>query len=762
MPGSLPWLKREIAAHVRAELAKSGPPVGGVVDVGPGAGWWADLVGHGRMDAVEVHGPYVERYGLASRYNTVIVNDVRAIYPAAYGWRYAIMGDVLEHLPVQDAAAVVRRWTAAGVRLLVALPFLSPQEATGDNAHEAHVQDDLTPAIVAERFPDLRPLALRDDYGYFANYDADPVVSDGLPDPEPPQRVHVLWWEGARGYWDHGLVSAFIDGSLWPTVRPYSFVQHERAVEIGNTGALVVVSGRWAARSVDEFREWEGRRAWTLAVITSDEESDLRAERVAVPTSLVIMQTPAPDTGPGVWHRMVLGPRIDLARTVLSTPELAAMPPGSRSHLWCFSGQVRDNVARQECVRVLGREHAAHPRDEALLHVTGGFGQGAPFPEYLAQLRASEIAISPSGPATPDCFRTWEALEMGALPIAQRHSPRQRYWPDYYAHALNVNAEEVPFPRVESWDELPAILARYRAKPLDLVRDQNRASAWWQRRKRALAYDLEDSVRAVSGMVAPESARGLRSRLTIIVTASPIASHPDTAVIDECIARLRSYPELAECEVLLCMDGIRPEQEHRRADYLEWSRRVIWRCNWDTRWRGVVPMVFDEHRHQSGMLSPALAEVRTPLVMYVEADTWPVGDLPWSRIAAAVESGAGGLRMLRLHYDVQIHPEHEYLMLEPAPVDCGGVPVRRTRQWSQRPHIARTDYYRDRVSTVFGADDRTFIEDIIYGRAEGGTWGEWGLGIYAPPGDMRRSTTCDGRGSEPKYDIVHGGRRMKA
>lgn len=766
MPGSLPWMKREVAAHVRGELAALGPDAP-AVDVGPGAGWWADLIGHGRMDAVEIFAPYVDRFGLRAKYRTVTVNNVLALDPAVYGWRYAIMGDVLEHLTADEARYIVRTWTAAGVRLLVALPFLSPQDATADNPAEEHVQTDLTAEVVAERFPELRPLAVGPDYGYFVNYDAAVLEADGLPPLEPPRHVAALWWEGARGYWDHGLVARHFAGDLWPTVRPLAFVEHEQARAVGDSGAVVVVSGRWAAQNAADLTRWQDRRAWTLAIITSDEESVLDPGRALTPNALGLVQTPAPHIRPelrpgAVRSTMVIGPRIDLWRTV-AEHGLAADPGAERPHLWCFSGQVRDNVSRQACVAAAGDEHRAHPGDRGLLHVTGGFGQGAPYHEYLAQLRASDIALSPSGPATPDCFRTWEALAMGALPIAEAHSPTRRYATDYYAHALGLDPGAVPFPRVRDWRaELPSLLRRYREDRAAFACDRNRAVAWWQGYQRRLAYEIDDAIAAVSGAQPQESGRGLRSSVTIIIPASPIPSHPATDVLAECIARIRAYPELAECEILVTFDGVRPEQEHRRAAYEEHMRRVLWRCAWDPAWRGVLPVRFDAHAHQSGMLLAALPMVRTPLLLYVEADTWPVGEIPWSRLARAVETGAGGLRMLRLHYDVQIHSSHEYLMLDRGPVDCAGVPVRRTRQWSQRPHLARTDYYRERVASVFGPDDRTFIEDIVYGRAEGGPWETWGLGIYAPPGDMKRSTTCDGRGADPKLDIVYGGRRMKA
>ena len=157
-------------------------------------------------------------------------------------------------------------------------------------------------------------------------------------------------------------------------------------------------------------------------------------------------------------------------------------------------------------------------------------------------------------------------------------------------------------------------------------------------------------------------------------------------------------------------------------------------------------------------IEQALAFVQTPLVFFVEHDTWPVGDLPWGAIASAVESRAGGLRMLRLHYDVQIHPSHEYLMRDPGPVDCGGLPVRRTRQWSQRPHVARTDFYRGLMGEFFAPGDRTMIEDAIYGHGESGSWERFGLGIYAPAGDMKRSATCDGRKADPKYAMTYRGK----
>ena len=736
MPGSYPWGKREVARHIREQIGDAR-----VLDVGAGAGVWADLIGHGRMDACEVHAPYVERFGLHQKYRSVLICDVRDT--ALWTWNYVILGDVLEHMPVEDAQRIVTEATCHHTRLMVALPYLCPQDDAGGVESERHLQDDLTPAVIAERYPELRLLLGDEHYGYFVNYDAEPLTLDPSLYPEAPHQIDLVWWEGQRGYWDHGLIQAWITNDLYRLPDGFVVREHLDAAEVGNTGAVLIVPGGRMAGREAELRAWIERRSWTLAVCVSDESGQLDHPALKTGTSEIVVQTPAPRFC-AVRRALPFGWPL---RT--RDPKWAALP--EKDLLWSFAGQIT-HAKRVECAEVL----RTLPGGELL--ETSGFAQGMSEDDYLRLLRRSWVAPSPSGPDVPDAFRTWEALEMGCIPVVDRASPGKT-WPggDYYRHILG---EADALPSVGHWSELRQYLDMVLAHPRIRVRAAADLQAWWIGRKRQIALDLNGDVFLVSGM-RPRALRDtLGTKITVAIPTSPVPSHPSTAIIEECVSRVRTYPELADAEILITIDGVRIEQSHRADDYAEYVRRLVWLCNWDPRFAGVLPLVHRGHEHQARMLRHALGFVRTPLVLYVEHDTWPVGSIDWRGLAQAVEMQAAGVGMVRLHYDASIHPEHRYLMLDEAPVDAAGVPLRRTMQWSQRPHLARADWYARILAEHFGPDDRTMIEDPMYGIAVGSPWERFGLAIYQPPGDMKRSATCDGRGDDPKYSMTHRGKKL--
>lgn len=241
--------------------------------------------------------------------------------------------------------------------------------------------------------------------------------------------------------------------------------------------------------------------------------------------------------------------------------------------------------------------------------------------------------------------------------------------------------------------------------------------------------------------------------ITVVIPASPIKSHPDTAVLEETLESVRHH--LPDAEIILTFDGIRAEQEHRRPDYDEHIRRILWMA--DHKYHQVLPLLFPDHMHQTGMLRDALAEVTTPLILYVEQDTPLVTDRPinWTDIAKFIASGESNL--VRFHHEAVIPQEHQHMMHGREGTSI--LPYIRTSQWSQRPHLASVAYYRRILGSHFTPEAKCFIEDKMHSvlseafvlDGEAG-WLQHRVHIYAPTDNLRYTYHTDGRQGEAKYD----------
>jgi hypothetical protein len=135
---------------------------GTVTDVGPGEGTYAKLfrpVHKGIWwTAIEVHKPYVAKYKLKSTktrsmYDEIHVEDARESASHLFHRDLVIFGDVLEHMPREDAVALLQKAEAAGAwNILVSLPIVeAPQGEVDGNPHEEHVHhwdaDDMDDVI---------------------------------------------------------------------------------------------------------------------------------------------------------------------------------------------------------------------------------------------------------------------------------------------------------------------------------------------------------------------------------------------------------------------------------------------------------------------------------------------------------------------------------------------------------------------------------------------------------------------------------------
>lgn len=532
--------------------------------------------------------------------------------------------------------------------------------------------------------------------------------------------------------WDQALLNAALAGKLWPLPCEFGDGAPDGGAVVMAHGPLVLAHGGSAA-----LRPHLERLSWALLLHTSDEEQTWDSDPAR--RDDVWLQYADP-TKPRAGRPVLLGWPPD-ARRLLG--ESANFGSGGRS-LCGFAGQTQ-NDSRRELVSVLGK------RTDGRLEVSDGFAQGLDRAAYFEMMARTAIAPCPMGNASPDTLRLYEALEAGCLPITERRMPG---WPDGFDYFATVNgdefgAEPIPWPRVNSWSELPAILDRYADDLGGLQREMTRCLAWWIGYKRRITLDLIDDCRRLGASIPVPP-------ITVLIPTSPIAAHPSTAMVEECIRRVRAY--LPTADIILMIDGVRPEQAERQNVYDEYKRVLVDFCN-DA--AGIYPLIFREFTHQATMMRRALDFVRTPLVFFVEHDTWPVGRIDFPAICRAFEN-APGMKMLRLHYDVTIHPEHRAFMQSSHPVDMGGIAVYRTCQWSQRPHVARTAYYRKLIRDNFAPESRSMIEDVVYGAVVNSAgvndrWEEHGVCVYAPEepeGNIKRSDTCDGRGEDEKYPML--------
>jgi len=165
MPHSNPEGKAKAIEWIREHV----PTATSILDVGPGSGWWGWKLkefGYSHIDAVEAWAPYVQQFRLRDFYRNIYVADVRYFAPE-HTYELAILGDVLEHLTVNDAQKLVDAMCSGCKNLIVSVPWNYHQGIVEGNPFEAHAQPDLTPAIMVERYPKMSPIFLGQSMGVY-------------------------------------------------------------------------------------------------------------------------------------------------------------------------------------------------------------------------------------------------------------------------------------------------------------------------------------------------------------------------------------------------------------------------------------------------------------------------------------------------------------------------------------------------------------------------------------------------------------------
>lgn len=487
----------------------------------------------------------------------------------------------------------------------------------------------------------------------------------------------------ARGYWDQQLLEDVLR-------------KKNHHTSIGNLKEAIVIVPT-AYQDEKAINKEISKLDRVIFIATSDEENKFSLDKLSHPNIKIYGTYPHETTADVRWLPIGYTPHSKEAKGWLNK-DIDIL----------FAGQV-NHEHRSNMVKELSAFK------NFTLDQSGGFAQGLKPHDYIAKTKRAKVIPAPRGNISPDSFRLYEALENGAVPVAEN--------PEFFDKLFG----NYPFPVIESDLQWQGYVKDSLAV---FPRKNNECSAWWHRFKAAMYREFNQDT------------------TTVVIPVSPIKSHPSTEILDQTIAAIRKH---TDAQIIVTFDGVRKEQFSRRKDYQLFINRFL-----SSGHENICPVIFNKHLHQSGMMRELFEQnlITTPLVLYIEQDTplTPDREIDWEKCENLLLSGESSL--IRFHFEAFIPEEHKHMMIgEP---ENGFI---KTVQWSQRPHLATTAFYRRIISEYFTENSKCFIEDYMHGvvhntfirdRLLG--WQQFRMHIYHPDGDIKRSYHLDGRAGEAKYD----------
>jgi len=247
---------------------------------------------------------------------------------------------------------------------------------------------------------------------------------------------------------------------------PEVFIQYNQKESPVFDHAIVVVVGR---PLISPLRDYLKKMKSAIVIMTGDEECAFECEK-AIPKHFEMWtQCYAPHRS-YMKERLLLGPPNRLVNYKINKH----LP---KKYLWSFIGQ-NQNPFRNKCVDVLKE------LPDGFLHVADGFGGGSDgieYQEYLDVLCQSKYVVCPSGSFTADCFRVYEAILCGAIPICDRRSPRDaedfNYWNEVYPEHNLIT--------IDDWGLLPNYI-----NDLENIKESFSQCDWWETYKQEVEQKL--------------------------------------------------------------------------------------------------------------------------------------------------------------------------------------------------------------------------------------------------------------------------------
>ncbi len=167
MPYSYDYFKIDVCKHIIKTLPQQSSKI---LDVGAGSGKYGRMLrfNFNQIDAVEIYEKYIEEFDLKVVYDNIYVDNIVSFDITNYD--YIILGDVVEHLSIENAHNLLSKIHLSDKKCLVAIPYTMEQGEVNGNIYETHLQSDLTHEIFLFRYPMMKELIRNKDYGYYINY----------------------------------------------------------------------------------------------------------------------------------------------------------------------------------------------------------------------------------------------------------------------------------------------------------------------------------------------------------------------------------------------------------------------------------------------------------------------------------------------------------------------------------------------------------------------------------------------------------------
>lgn len=279
----------------------------------------------------------------------------------------------------------------------------------------------------------------------------------------------------SRGYWDQAL--------LEDTFKRGEFNHHIDFDLTDDSGAIVIINGRMHIEDTEAINADIAKLRWVVFIITGDEEALFPWREISHPMMKVWVMLPRMTEHNDASFKLPNGYR------PTTHDMLAAAGQSERVLDYFFAGQ-NNHERRNQCVDVAKQFQTVYTSTKII--ETDGFGKEVlPYDQYIKDLTRAKIVLCPSGIETPDSFRVCEALEAGCIPVVDAFSTNFKT-PGFWTYLFGEN---IPFPVLNYWDELPALLPTLLK---EWPANANKIFAWWMNYKRDLYWRIIDDVEELS------------------------------------------------------------------------------------------------------------------------------------------------------------------------------------------------------------------------------------------------------------------------